>query len=56
MFAPLVFAFVYLHGRGSLIAKLLEHALIMLAIFLPFSYLVDSVVYRMAQKRHRRSA
>jgi hypothetical protein len=54
LFAPLVFAFVYFTDGGSLTAILFSTAII-LSFLLPFMFLVDSVVYRMAQKRHGKS-
>jgi hypothetical protein len=53
IFAPLVFVFVYATGRNSLstIAIVLNTAVI-LAFLLPFMFLVDSLVYRMALKRY----
>jgi hypothetical protein len=54
IFAPLVFLFVYATDKGSLTANLFSTAII-LGFLLPFMFLVDSVVYRMAERRHAKS-
>ena len=54
IFAPLVFLFVYATDGGSLTANLFSTAII-LGFLLPFMFLVDSVVYRMAERRHAKS-
>ncbi len=55
IFAPLLVVFVYLMsgnelGTGGVIAN----ALILLAFFIPFSYMVDMLVYRALVRRHDR--
>jgi hypothetical protein len=55
IFAPLMFATVYLLGRNSLsTAQILIQTLVLLAIFLPFSYFMDSLTYRAYQRRLNR--
>jgi hypothetical protein len=55
IFAPLMFATVYLLGRNSLsTAQILIQTLVLLAIFLPFSYFMDSLMYRAYQRRLNR--
>jgi hypothetical protein len=55
IFAPLMFLTVYLLGRNSLsIGQMLIQTLVLLAIFLPFSYFMDSITYRAYQRRLNR--
>ncbi len=55
IFGPILLVLVFVTGRSlSTTAKILN-AVILLAIFLPFSYLVDMFVYRSMLKRQRRS-
>lgn len=55
IFAPLVFVFVYATGRNELkMATILINTAIILAFLLPFMFLVDSLIYRMAQNRYAR--
>jgi hypothetical protein len=55
IFAPLMFATVYLLGRNDLSApQIVVQSLVLLAIFLPFSYFMDSVTYRAYQRRLNR--
>lgn len=56
IFAPILVALVFLTG-GSLSteAKILN-ALILLMIFLPFSYLVDVLIYRTVKRRQERQS
>ena len=52
IFAPLMFVVVYLLGgsKVSLGGKLVE-TVFLLAFFLPFSYVMDSIAYRAYRKR-----
>jgi hypothetical protein len=53
IFAPLVFIFVYATGRETLsTVGIVMNTVVILAFLLPFMFLVDSLVYRMAQKRY----
>ena len=55
IFAPLVVLFVWLTGGDELgVAGVVLQALVLLAFFIPFSYLVDLMVYRMLLRRHER--
>jgi hypothetical protein len=51
LFAPLVFIFVYATDDGSLTTKLVS-TVVILGFLIPFMFLVDSFVYRMAERRH----
>jgi hypothetical protein len=53
IFAPLVFVFVYATARNELtIGGVVLNTLFVLAFLLPFVYLVDSMVYRLALRRY----
>jgi hypothetical protein len=55
IFAPLMFLTVYLLGRDDLsTGQMLIQTLVLLAIFLPFSYFMDSITYRAYQRRLNR--
>jgi hypothetical protein len=55
IFAPLMFLTVYLLGRDDLsTSQMLIQTLVLLAIFLPFSYLMDTITYRAYQRRLNR--
>lgn len=52
IFGPLILIVVYLlRPKGAGIADVVLQAVILLAFFIPFSYLMDSLMYRMARKR-----
>ena len=56
IFAPLMFVTVYLLGRNNLSpTQMVVQTLVLLAIFLPFSYLMDSITYRAYQRRLNRT-
>jgi hypothetical protein len=56
IFAPLMFLTVYLLGREELsTTQMIVQTLVLLAIFLPFSYFMDSITYRAYQRRLNRS-
>ena len=57
IFAPLMFVVVYLLGgkQVSLLGKLAE-TVFLLAFFLPFSYVMDSIAYRAYRKRVERGS
>jgi hypothetical protein len=57
IFAPLMFVVVYLLGgsKVSLGGKLAE-TVFLLAFFLPFSYVMDSIAYRAYRKRVERDS
>jgi hypothetical protein len=55
IFAPLMLLTVYLLGRDDLsTGQILIQTLVLLAIFLPFSYFMDSITYRAYQRRLNR--
>jgi hypothetical protein len=52
IFAPFMFVVVWLlRPEGSALAAVVLQVLILLAFFLPFSYLMDSIVYRTYLRR-----
>ena len=52
IFGPILFAVVFLTSRNSLtVAGVFLNTLILLAFFIPFSYLVDRMVYRAVVRR-----
>lgn len=55
IFAPLMFLTVYLLGGGLSMGQKLLQTLVLLAIFLPFSYFMDSLTYRAYQRRLNRN-
>jgi hypothetical protein len=55
IFAPLMFLTVFLLGRDDLsTGQMLIQTFVLLAIFLPFSYFMDSITYRAFQRRLNR--
>ncbi|MBD0291428.1 MAG: hypothetical protein ICV74_09245 [Thermoleophilia bacterium] len=55
IFAPILLLFVYfMSGNRLSMAGIVLNAVILVALFIPFSYLVDVVVYRMVLRRHER--
>ena len=56
IFGPILLVFVYLTSGDRLSpAAIVVNALILIAFFIPFSYLVDTVVYRIIVRRHERA-
>jgi hypothetical protein len=56
IFAPLMFLTVYLLGRNSLsIVEMVVQTVVLLGIFLPFSYFMDTITYRAYQRRLNRT-
>lgn len=56
IFAPIFFATVLLLGGGKMTyAAALVQSVLLLAVFIPFSYFMDRVVWRQQQKRLNRS-
>ncbi|HEY7706140.1 MAG TPA: hypothetical protein VH968_03110 [Gaiellaceae bacterium] len=51
LFAPLMFLTVTLFSSELTIAQRLVNTLFLLAFFLPFSYAMDALMYRMYRKR-----
>ncbi len=54
IFAPIMFATVYLLSPDLPIARKITQALFIVAIFIPFSYFLDRVFYRSFQRRQSR--
>jgi hypothetical protein len=55
IFTPILLLFVYFTSRDRLdLAGIVLNTLILVAFFIPFSYLVDKMVYRMVLRRHER--
>ena len=55
IFAPLMFVTVYLLGRDDLTtSQMVVQTFVLLAIFLPFSYFMDTITYRAYQRRMNR--
>ncbi|MER3409729.1 MAG: hypothetical protein C4306_06455 [Thermoleophilia bacterium] len=56
IFGPLILVVVYLlRPKGATLASVVVQAVILLAFFIPFSYLMDALMYRLARKRVARS-
>ena len=52
VFGPLLFLFVYIvYGDELTTEQAIFQAILLIAFFIPFSYLVDSMVYRMMMRR-----
>jgi hypothetical protein len=52
MFAPLMFVILYLlRPKGSSIGSVAFSVVLLMVFFVPFSYFMDSLMFRMAQKR-----
>jgi hypothetical protein len=57
IFAPLMFATVYFIGRDDLsTGQMLIQTFVLLAVFLPFSYFMDTLTYRAYQRRANRKS
>jgi hypothetical protein len=56
IFGPLMFITIRLLERGEPIAWSLLRTIFLLLIFLPFSYVMDAVMYRTYQRRMSRDA
>lgn len=54
IFAPLIALFIVLTADGLTVGGLIFNVAILLAFFMPFSYMVDTFVYRMLVRRHER--
>jgi hypothetical protein len=55
IFAPVLLLFVYLTSGDELTPPaVVLNAVILIAFFIPFSYLVDAMVYRMMMRRYER--
>jgi hypothetical protein len=57
IFAPLILIIVWVFSPSDVgTAARVFNALILIAFFIPFSYLVDSLMYRMFTRRQQRSS
>jgi hypothetical protein len=54
IFAPLLFVVVYITSPDMEIGPMILNVALLLAFFIPFSYLVDVFVYRMLTRRQQR--
>jgi hypothetical protein len=54
IFAPLIAVFVYWTAPDASVAALVFNVALLLAFFMPFSYVVDAFVYRMLLRRQER--
>jgi hypothetical protein len=54
IFAPLIALFIYFTTEDITVAGLVFNVAVLLAFFMPFSYLVDAIVYRMLWRRYER--
>jgi hypothetical protein len=54
IFAPLIALFIVLTADGLTVGGLIFNVALLLAFFMPFSYMVDTFVYRMLLRRHEK--
>jgi hypothetical protein len=54
IFAPLIAVFIAVTSSDVTVAQLIFNVALLLAFFMPFSYLVDVFVYRMQARRQER--
>ena len=55
IFGPLLFVLVFITGGDSLSTnQKIFQAVLLLAVFMPLSYLLDHVIYRLLMRRHHR--
>ena len=54
IFAPLIALFVYFTADDLGVAGLVVNVALLLAFFMPLSYLVDGIVYRMLWRRYEK--
>jgi predicted component of type VI protein secretion system len=54
IFGPLIAVFILLTADGLTIAGTIFNVALLLAFFMPFSYMVDLFVYRMLLRRHEK--
>ena len=54
IFGPLIAVFILLTSNGLSTAGLIFNVALLLAFFMPFSYMVDLFVYRMLLRRHEK--
>jgi hypothetical protein len=56
LFFPLMLVTVILLGKNLTLAQQIAQTVVLMAFFLPFSYFMDTMVYRSYQKRMARDA
>jgi hypothetical protein len=56
IFGPILAAFIFITGGSLSTAAKILNVIILLAIFIPFSYLVDMFLYRTMLKRQRQQS
>lgn len=56
IFAPIILVIVFWTGGDSTTISKIFTGVTLVAFFIPFSYIVDSMVYRMYSKRQQRSS
>jgi hypothetical protein len=54
IFAPLMYVVIVLMDRGVSTAQALTSTLLLISLFVPFSYVMDRLTYRLWQKRQAR--
>jgi hypothetical protein len=54
IFAPLIAIFIVFTAKDATIAGIVFNVVLLLAFFMPFSYVVDTFVYRMLLRRHEK--
>lgn len=54
IFAPLIAIFIYITAPDLTVAGLLLNVALLLAFFMPLSYVVDTFVYRMLWRRYEK--
>jgi hypothetical protein len=54
IFAPLIALFIYFTTEDIAVGGLVFNVAVLLAFFMPFSYLVDAIVYRMLWRRYEK--
>lgn len=55
IFGPLIAIFIYITAKDLSPAGLVLNVLLLLAFFMPLSYVVDTIVYRMLWRRYEKS-
>ncbi|MCC6222786.1 MAG: hypothetical protein IT201_04765 [Thermoleophilia bacterium] len=56
IFGPILLLLMFVTGGDLALGAKILNAAILLAIFIPFSYLVDTMIYRSVQRRQRRDS
>jgi hypothetical protein len=54
IFAPLIAVFIYFTAPDLTVAGLILNVALLLAFFMPLSYVVDTLVYRMLWRRYEK--